>query len=175
MEQEFLTRIEYPCYSIRIILFSTTKYFEGIVPMIAPILAVKDVDASVAFYTENLGFQEVIMIKGANGKNTLAFISMGEQNHFGLSAQPTPEPVGSGVVFMIYPPEEVNLDQLYADVQRRGVAIVQPLRDDYWGDRTFSIKDPDGYSLTFTMTVLNVPVDEIPDMIRQGSYSHHLM
>jgi uncharacterized glyoxalase superfamily protein PhnB len=141
----------------------------GILLMIAPILAVKDVDASVAFYTQKLGFDKVAVLEGADGANAFAFISMGEQAHIGLSGQPAPEPVGSGVVFMIYPPKEVNLEQLYSDVLRRGVGIEQPLRDEYWGDRSFSVKDPDGYYLTFTVTATNVPMEEIPDIMKKGS------
>lgn len=136
--------------------------------MIAPILAVKDVDTSLAFYTDKLGFEKIYEMEGPSGKNTFAFVSMGEQAQIGLDAKPAPAPVGSGVVFMIYPPEEVNLDQLYADVQSRGVAIEQPLRDEYWGDRTFSVKDPDGYYLTFTVTVANVSIEEITDIMKKG-------
>jgi uncharacterized glyoxalase superfamily protein PhnB len=142
--------------------------YRGILLMIAPILAVKDLDASLAFYSEKLGFEKVIVMEGADGKNSFAFVGMGEQIQFGLSAQPAPAPLGSGVVFMIYPPEEVNLDQLYADMRSRGVAIEQPLRDDYWGDRTFSVKDADGYYLTFSVTAMNVPEEELADIMKKG-------
>jgi PhnB protein len=135
--------------------------------MIAPILAVKDCDASVAFYTEKLGFEKIFVLEGPDGSNTFGFVGLGEQAQIGLSAQPAPEPVGGGVVFMIYPPMEVNLDQLYEDVQSRGVSIEQPLRDEYWGDRTFSVKDPDGYYLTFTATVTNEPMEDIADIMKQ--------
>jgi len=139
--------------------------------MIAPILAVKDVDASLAFYTEKLGFEKLFVMEGPGGKNTFAFVSMGYLAQIGLNAKPAPAPVGNGVVFMIYPPEEVNLDKLYADVQSRGVAIEQPLREEYWGDRTFSVKDPDGYCLTFSVTEVNAPAEEFADIMKNFAQS----
>jgi uncharacterized glyoxalase superfamily protein PhnB len=139
--------------------------------MIAPILAVKDVDASLAFYTEKLGFEKLFVMEGSGGKNTFAFVSMGYLAQIGLDAQPTPAPVGSGVVIMIYPPEEINLDKLYADVQSKGVVIEQPLHDEYWGDRTFSVKDPDGYYLTFSVTEANVPAGEFADIMKNIAQS----
>jgi uncharacterized glyoxalase superfamily protein PhnB len=136
--------------------------------MIAPILAVRDVDASLTFYTEKLGFEKMLVMEGIDGRNVFAFIGLGERAQIGLDAKPASAPVGSGVVFMIYPPEEVNLDQLYADVRSRGVAIEQPLHDDYWGERTFSVKDPDGYYLTFSVTELTTPADELDAIIKKG-------
>jgi PhnB protein len=137
--------------------------------MIAPVLAVKDVDASVAFYTEKLGFLKMFMMEGLDGKNSFAFVSMGEQAQIGLDAQPAPQPVGNGVVFMIYVPKEVDIDTLYADVQRHGVTIEQPLRDEYWGDRTFSVKDLDGYYLQFATVVNYVSAAEVADIMKKGS------
>jgi uncharacterized glyoxalase superfamily protein PhnB len=138
--------------------------------MIAPVLSVKSVDASVAFYTEKLGFDKIFVMEGPDGSNTFAFVSLGEQVQIGLDIQqPAPQPVGNGVVFMIYLPEEKNIDQLYAEVQSRNVAIEQPLRDEYYGDRTFSVKDPDGYYLQFATTVKEVSVDEIADMMKKGT------
>jgi PhnB protein len=139
--------------------------------MIAPILAVKDVDASLAFYIEKLGFEKVFVMQGPDGKSTFAYVSIGYLGQIGLDARQAAAPLGSGVVFMIYPPEEVDLDKLYADVQSRGVAIAKPLRDEYWGDRTFSVKDPDGYCLTFSVTEANEPAGQFADIMKNFAQS----
>lgn len=135
--------------------------------MIAPILAVKDVDASVEFYTQKLGFDHDFSMQGPDGKNTFAFVNMGQRKiNIGLSLDPPLEYRGRGVVLMLYVPDETDLDQYYADVQKRGVAIAEPIKDEYWGDRVFTVHDPDGFVLSFCKTVKQVPAEEIAAAMR---------
>ena len=68
---------------------------------------------------------------------------------------------------MIYIPDELNIDTYYNEVKARGVAIKDELADSYWGDRTFSVKDPDGYWLTIATTVKQVPVTEMEAHLRE--------
>lgn len=136
--------------------------------MIIPVLAVQDVDASVAFYTTKLGFETLYVIAGAGDKSGFAAVKLGDQNQLAFEAIDATPPVGNGVVLMIYPPEEVNLDQFYSDVQNRGVVMSEPLHDAYWGDRTFTVNDPDGYVLMFAATVRQVPMYEIETIMKQG-------
>jgi PhnB protein len=128
--------------------------------MITPMLAVKDVDASVAFYTEKLGFKHDFSMPGPDGKNAFGWVSLGKAA-FGLELVPELDHRGNGVVFMIAVPEEMDIDQYYAAVQKKGVKIVEAIQDKYWGDRTFSVHDPDGYVLTPFKTVKTVSMEDI--------------
>jgi PhnB protein len=127
--------------------------------MIYPQLAVQDVDASVAFYTQKLGFKLDFTMPDADGKNTFAWVSLGKAA-FGLQFDPTLSQRGNGVVFMVMVDEAFDLDQYYADVQAKGVTIVEPIQDQYWGDRTFTVHDPDGYVLTPAKTTKMVNMEE---------------
>lgn len=130
--------------------------------MIAPVLAVKDVDAAVAFYTQKLGFSHDFSMPGPDGKNTFAFVNLGQKKiNIGLSLDPPLEHRGRGVVFMLYVPDEIDLDQYYADLQKQDVNITEPIKDEYWGDRVFTIRDPDGFVLSFCKTVKQMSVEEV--------------
>jgi uncharacterized glyoxalase superfamily protein PhnB len=131
--------------------------------MIVPVLSVKDVDASIAFYNEKLGFKTDMVLAGPDGVNAFAGVSLGNST-FMLSLAETPN-AGQGVVFMIYIPEEADIDKVYADVQAKGVAIVEPLKTEYWGDRVFSIKDPDGFYLSVCKTVHTPDMQHIADVM----------
>jgi uncharacterized glyoxalase superfamily protein PhnB len=141
------------------------------VPMIMPNFGVKDLNASLTFYTEKLGFDTMMTMPGPNGGDLVfAIVRWGEQVVIGLGFDDRidySKPLGHGVQFMIYPPDGTDIDQYYADVKGRGVAITEELQDSYWGDRVFSINDPDGYWLTFAVTKRQVPVDEMVEVLRQ--------
>ena len=134
--------------------------------MIMPILTVKDVDESVAFFKDMLGFRHD-MSMAPEGKNIFAIVGLGAAA-FGLGhadAAPQP-PYAPGVQFMIYLPEGQSIDSYYADVKAKGVKIDDELSDTYWGYRAFSIHDPDGYLLTFAVTIKEVPIDEMEAFVR---------
>jgi uncharacterized glyoxalase superfamily protein PhnB len=131
--------------------------------MIVPVLSVKDVDISLAFYNEKLGFKTDLVFAGPDGVNAFAGVSLGNST-FMLTLAETPN-VGQGVVFMIYLPDDGDIDKVYADVQAKGVAIVEAIKTEYWGDRVFSIKDPDGFYLSVCKTVHKPDVEHIADVM----------
>jgi uncharacterized glyoxalase superfamily protein PhnB len=119
--------------------------------MVYPIVSVKDVDASIAFYTEKLGFEKDMALPNAEGKTAFAFVKLGsEVMGFGLDNTPN---VGQGVVFMMSIPEGASIDEVYKSVQDKGVAIAEEIKTEYWGDRTFAVKDPDGYHICLYQTI----------------------
>lgn len=139
--------------------------------MIMPNLTVKDVDASVAFYKDKLGFRHDMSMAGESGNNIFAIVGLGAAVLGVGIDEKINAPYAPGVQFMIYLPDDLNIDQYYADVQEKGVTIDEPLKDTYWGDRTFTVHDSDGYMLTFAVTVKTVPVDEMEASIRARNSS----
>lgn len=134
--------------------------------MIMPILAVSDLEKSLSFYTEKLGFEKMISFPGPDGSLVFAFVGLGPAVNIGLQLSPTPEGTrGDGAVFMIYLPDGQEIDPYYEQVKAKGVAIETEIADQYWGDRTFSVKDPDGFYLTLAKSVKQVPIDEIEKVI----------
>ncbi len=143
--------------------------------MIMPILTVEDVDKAVAFFTEKLNFRHV-MSMAPEGKSIFAIVNFGGSD-FGLGSDPeAPKPpYAPGVQFMIYLPEGQSIDDYYAQVQANGVKIGEALMETYWGDRAFTVYDPDGYMLTFSVTVKQVPIEQMEEHVRERGGSEREM
>lgn len=129
--------------------------------MIMPILTITNIDTSIAFYKDKLGFNIGTIMNGADGKPNFAIATWGQQISIGLSLATAASNVGQGVDFMVYPPEATDIDSYYETVQRNGASIAQPIKTEYWGDRLFGLKDPDGYNLMFCQTVEQKTDEEI--------------
>ena len=118
--------------------------------MLSPILFVHDIEASIQFYTEILGFEHGwSMPPGANGKTdfacvrfagvevllgTLDFVSPGDKDKR-----------GTGIQIYLEVPSEMNIDAIYTQAKTGGARITRDLEDRGWGERTFNVKDLDGY------------------------------
>ncbi len=139
---------------------------------IMPILAVKNYNASVKFYTEKLGFVSTMTMQGREGENTFGFV----QHHGGVQVGLSQDSSdltgrGNGLTLMLYPPN-FDIDALYEQIKSAGVKIEEEIRTEVWGDRLFSVKDLDGYFLTFTKTVKPMPsIAEIEAQMKAGNGS----
>lgn len=129
--------------------------------MVLPILAVKDVVASLDFYCNKLGWNKIFDMKDDAGAATFAMVSMREGVMFGLSGMDAPQPKGQGVVLMCYVADDSDIDAYYAECQGRGVTIAQEIKDEYWGDRCFGVSDPDGYIIRVCKTVKQMAPEDI--------------
>ena len=137
--------------------------------MISPILSVKDVDSSVKFYTEKLGFEHTFSMPDESGVNSFAFVNLGQTINIGFNRDADKAGKGDGVDFMIYVDDDTDLDALYNEIKGRGVTMLQEIADQYWGDRTFALHDLDKYRLTFAKTTKQVPIAEIEATMRGES------
>lgn len=135
--------------------------------MISPVLWVQDVDASLAFYVEKLGFENGGTFTGPDGKNVFGSVLWQKQMVMLDATNPMTtedrDRRGIGVVFHIEMPD---VDKFYAEVKAKGVAITEEIKDQFWGDRTFAIKDPDGYYLMFYTTIKKVTTEEMESAMK---------
>lgn len=132
--------------------------------MIVPILSVSDVDASLKFYTEKLGFTQSMALPGPDGVTAFAGISMGKV-HVMLSRSET-EHKGQGVVFMVYVEDDMDIDAYCTKVKANGVKLTEDIKTQYWGDRTFDLHDPDGYVLSFAKTVEQTDMEHVEKVMK---------
>jgi catechol 2,3-dioxygenase-like lactoylglutathione lyase family enzyme len=102
-------------------------------------IAVADVQAAVAFYTDSLGFElgftwgEPPTIAGVNLGKAQIFLEKG-----------APDPGGSNLYFVIG-----DADELHAFHRARGVEVVTELADRSYGLRDYRVRDLHGYELSF--------------------------
>jgi PhnB protein len=115
---------------------------------VTPYLAVRDAVAAVEFYRRAFGAELVMKITMPDGKYAHAEIKIGD-SHI-MMAEENPEwgnqsPLalgGSPVSFMVYVPDA---DAAFARALAAGCTQVKPVEDQFYGDRTGTLKDPYGY------------------------------
>lgn len=121
------------------------------------VLHVSDVEASLRFYVDRLGFTCPWHYEGENGKTFVAQVDrqgcaliLADTSHNPRAIRP--EKVGKGLMFIslnVEPPtheaEVAALDALRAELEAKGVAV----KDGSWGYRLLVVDDPDGNQLFF--------------------------
>jgi catechol 2,3-dioxygenase-like lactoylglutathione lyase family enzyme len=117
---------------------------------ISPCFIVSDVDRSIAFYCDKLGFESRFQEPDPNpffaivGRDTAQLFVKSEKNVL-------PQPNHTRHAHMrldafIYVEDP---DTLAGEFSNRGVEFSAPLKDTHDGLRGFEIRDPDGYVLFF--------------------------
>jgi len=116
---------------------------------ITPALTVQDIQASLEYYRDVLGFivQETFEDEGKlNG----VLLRAGEVS-FVLSqddfAQGRDRKKGVGL--RLWCSTAQDLDQLAHYIESRGGELAEPVKKHSWGARAFAVVDPDGYKLSF--------------------------
>ncbi len=117
-----------------------------------PTLTVADVDASLAFYSDKLGFKSDLRLQDDDGKTFLGSVEVGETVIMFESPDPKDPPdasrgVRSGVKLTICLPETNDIDAFYTELRGKDVSIACEIGDRFWGNRDFTVCDPDGYHL----------------------------
>jgi catechol 2,3-dioxygenase-like lactoylglutathione lyase family enzyme len=102
-------------------------------------LRVADLAAAVEFYTTRLGFLHAF---SWGEPPTMAGVNIGETQIF---LEPgTPAPGGCSLYFVVG-----NADELFEFHRANGVEIVEAPDDRPWELRDYTVRDRDGYALTF--------------------------
>jgi len=121
---------------------------------VIPSFFVEAVEPLEDFYVRQLGFDRMMGVVGKDGKLDFAIVHRGpvsimigrpEEPMHGLKAN------GERPVQIYCYVEDV--DDYYAELQKRRVAISKPIETPWWGDRLFSVRDPNGYTVWFCQTV----------------------
>ncbi len=126
--------------------------------LVAPEFFVRDVDASVAFYVDTLGFTLLRADAGADGRRTFAVVVRGaaefmlaHEAFLGTAtceALPYPRAAGVDIRLMVD-----DVDAEYARISAAGARIVLPVKDQPYGLRDFIVADPDGFRIRFAQRI----------------------
>lgn len=127
-------------------------------------LTVQDADGAAEFYEKAFGFRKKFAMPGPDGKSVHVELTHGdctvmlgranpEQN-----AKSPSELGGSPVTTYVY---VKDVDALARQAQAAGAKIVSGPQDQFWGDRTCSLIDPEGHNWWFATHQRLVPPEEI--------------
>jgi catechol 2,3-dioxygenase-like lactoylglutathione lyase family enzyme len=115
-----------------------------------PVLNVTDVEASLRFYLDRLGFTCPWRFDDEDGRAYVAQVD--RQGCALILAKKWPEKVGKGLMFIslnVEPPTHeaatAALDALRAELEARGAQV----KEGWWGYRLLVVDDPDGNQLFF--------------------------
>jgi PhnB protein len=140
---------------------------------IIPTLAVADIDASVRFYAEVLGFDIAFTLPGEDGKLIHASVQRGDSSlMFGRVDSNNPHdqgPLGRGVVLYATVADNEDIDAYFQRVRDAGATVVQEPTDQFWGHRDWGITDPDGYLLFISKETQAVSADAMREAALAGS------
>ena len=128
---------------------------------VTPNLIVADMDRSVAFYKDVLGFTVVTTVPEAppfvfawmqrDGVNVFLNSLTGmEDDVAGLAARTI-----GGTATMFFTLERTDaggIDEFFNEISSRA-RVVMPLKDQFYGMREFGVEDPDGYIILFAQRI----------------------
>ena len=120
---------------------------------VLPVMPSADVAASLDFYTNTLGFTELLRQPDESGELINGLVTFaGGQLMFNLNPDPVSQR-GGGVYFWFRLPDDQDIDALYEKLTGRGVTVIDEIADQFWGDRSFSIVDHAGFYLAFNKAI----------------------
>lgn len=115
-----------------------------------PVLHVTDVEISIRFYVDRLGFTCPWHYDDENGRADVAQVD--RQGCALILAKRWPEKAGKGLMFISLNVEPAThqaataaLDELRTELETKGA----PVKDGWWGYRLLVVDDPDGNQLFF--------------------------
>ena len=118
---------------------------------VTPNLVVSNIDRSLAFYRDVLGFSLVTTVPEqapfafAWMQRDTVHVFLNSEAATGMTTVP-----GTNILFITLEPGDIatGIDALFAAVKDRA-PVEMPVTDQFYGMREFTITDPDGYVVTF--------------------------
>jgi uncharacterized glyoxalase superfamily protein PhnB len=131
-------------------------------PRVTPYLLYRDADAAIDFLTSAFGFTERVRMRGEDGKTNHAELDLEGGivmlGHPGDDFKNPNELGGRTQIVYIYVDD---VDGHFAHAKANGADIQREPEDQFYGDRTYSVHDPEGHSWSFATHVRDVSPEEM--------------
>lgn len=109
-------------------------------------LKVHDLDASLRFWRDQVGFKEMHRLKRDNGETWLVYLRITDEQYLelfpGAATETSPGEEANGVLHICL--DIIDLDEEIERLQKAGVKIVSPIKGGIDNNRGAWIHDPDG-------------------------------
>lgn len=113
-----------------------------------PFLVLRGASEAIEFYVQAFGAEEIFRMPGAAGKVLHAEIAIGTSRLMVADetrGQAVQSPSSAGTTTSMIHLYVEDADEVYAKAVTAGAKVIQPLEDQYWGDRHGIIEDPFGH------------------------------
>ncbi|MER3419140.1 MAG: VOC family protein [Chloroflexota bacterium] len=134
-------------------------------PALVPSIVVRDVPATLEWFNK-LGFATVFTLPSPDGGIAHAEVARDADTRLMLGPDTwghTPGSTGMGLYIKV----DGSVDAYHDRVMAAGITVTQPLTDQFWGGRTFTVEHPDGYRITFWEHVRDVSPEEMQRAMAQ--------
>lgn len=131
------------------------------------VLIVESVEKAVKFYTEKLAFDivEIIIGKGDGGNEVISYAHLKKGKCFIMLRSPLVEELAEFSFIKrcasrctgVFAEMKKGIDKYYQKCTKKGVLITSTLKNESWGYKTFSIRDPFGIRITFAQKIEGHP------------------
>ena len=138
---------------------------------ITPYLLYEDAAAAIDFLTKAFGFSERMRLPNEHGGVSHAELEFaGEVLMLGAPGADFKGPKSSGVDSPVFVHLYIDdLDAHYTRAKEAGAEITREPEDQFYGDRTYGAKDPEGLTWYFAQHVRDVSAEEMQAAMPESS------
>lgn len=131
---------------------------------ITPVLIVKNGDEAIEFYKKGFGVQERGRMKGPDGRVAHAELKLGDSVFMLSDEYPkmdchSPKTIGGSPVSMYVYVDDV--DSFFDKAISAGAKVLDPIKDQFWGDRHGRLEDPFGHLWSIATHKKDLSEDEM--------------
>jgi PhnB protein len=142
-------------------------------PAVSPHLVVDDAAAAIDFYVKAFDAVEYGRVPGPDGKlihaalNINGFMVMLNDDFPEYNDGKSSTPIALGGTPVTIHLTVTNVDSKFQQAIDAGATAVQPLEDQFWGDRYGVLRDPFGHQWSLGQPVREVSPEEIQEAMKQ--------
>ncbi len=131
---------------------------------VTPYLIVNGAAAAIAFYKDAFGATELMRMPTPDGKIGHAEIKIGDSaimlaDEYPEMGYKSPQSIGGSAVSLMIYLEDV--DSTFARAIDKGARALQPIKNQFYGDRSGTLQDPFGHVWTLATHIEDIPPDEL--------------
>ena len=137
-------------------------------PRITPYLHYEDVGAALDWLSRAFGFRERLRMPGPNG--TVGHAEMELADGVIMMGRPddayqNPKRLGNRTQSLYVYVDGV--DDHFQRAKAAGATVIQEPKEEFWGDRFYSVEDPEGHQWVFAQHVREVSPEEMREHLQQ--------
>ena len=131
---------------------------------VTPYLIVKGAAAAIDFYKHAFGATELMRMPSPDGRIGHAEIKIGNSALMLADEHPqmgykSPQSLGGSAVSMMVYVDRV--DEVFKKAMEKGAKELQPVKDQFYGDRSGTLQDPFGHTWTIATHIEDIAPEEM--------------